>query len=253
VNAARNAAARVDERYANSVMYGGATLDPALLDPLSKAYDGAVCLADRSTGEVLDLLKGIGIGAEDFVAVCGDHGENLGEHGELGHIFSLYEPVLHVPLVVRWPGRLEGGRREAAQVRLQDLYPTVLAAAGVEVPEACGKDARRLDEAPLEPRLLVAEYGPSLGFIDEARMTMPGAPEGVFERFHHEVLAVREPDGPGARKYLRFTRHAPGVAPALLREELYDLAADPGESTNLLEGKDPSARATADRLHALGR
>ena len=164
------------------------------------------------------------------------------------------EPVLHVPLVVRWPGRMPGGRREDAQVRIQDLYPTILAAAGVAVPEACGRDAERLDGAAIAPRLLLAEYGPPLTYEPEARASMPKAPESAFKRFRDELLAVREPDGPGARKYVRVTRHDPGAAPRLLREALFDLAADPGETKNLLEvGAAAAERATADRLHALAK
>ena len=253
VEPAKDAVSRVDEQTANRVMFGGEKADAALLEPLSKGYDGAVCLADRATGEILDLLKDAGIDGSDFLAVCGDHGENLGEHGELGHIFSLHEPVLHVPLVVRWPGRFDGGRREDAQVRIHDLYPTLLAAAGVAVPEPCGSDAERLDAAPLRPRLVVAEYGPPLTYEAEARASMPGAPESCFERFRDQSLAVREPDGAGARKYIRVTRHDPGVPPRLLREVLYDLAADPGETRNLLDGRDAAERATADRLHGLAK
>ena len=254
VNGARTAAAGVGETQANHHLLGIEKVPEATVGDLGRAYDGAVHAADRATAEILGLLRTDGLLEGAFVAVCGDHGENLGEHGELNHIMSVYEPVLHVPLVLRWPGRFEGGRVEDAEVRLQDLYPTILEAAGVEAPAPCGKDALALTESPLRPRTLVAEYGPPLGFLPSARRTFPTAPAEAFERFHLGLLAVREPASvPGARKFLRVTRHEEGGGSRLLREELYDLEADPGERNNLMApAADPGERARADRLRATG-
>jgi arylsulfatase A-like enzyme len=253
VNGARRAAAAVDVKRTRAHMFEGKPVEEELIRDLDAAYDGSVRLDDRWTGEILDLLRAEGILDGAFVAVCSDHGENLGEHGELGHVMSVYEPVLRVPMVVRWPGRLEGGRVEDAQVRLQDLYPTILEAAGVDVPAPCGKDAVSLGESPLRPRVLLAQYGPMLQAIPGVRRALPDAPPAVLDRFRHVYRTVREPASvPGARKYVQVVLPREANTPSILREELYDLAADPGETRNLLgPGAAPAERATADRLKTL--
>jgi arylsulfatase A-like enzyme len=58
----------------------------------------------------------------------------LGEHGLYDHKLGLYEPVLRIPLVLRYPRRVRPGQRIAGPVMLQDLYPTLLGLAGVAEP-----------------------------------------------------------------------------------------------------------------------
>jgi len=254
VNGAKRAAVAVTMKRTSAHIFGGEPVDPETLRDLDAAYDGSVRVDDRCTGEILDALGASGGLANAFVAVCGDHGENLGEHGELSHLMSVYDPVLRVPLVVRWPARIEGGILEDAEVRLQDLYPTILEAAGVPAPPACGGDAVSLTESPLRPRLLVAEHGPSTNALPEARLALPKAPAEVFRRFEYLYRAVRDPASiPGARKLVQVLDPSGEGKPAIVREELYDLAADPGETRNLLGPGAPAAeRAAADRLRAAG-
>ena len=66
-----------------------------------------------------------------LVAVVGDHGESLGEHGEATHGMFVYESDVRVPMILWWPGRLPAGRRVPALVRSIDLAPTLLAAASL--------------------------------------------------------------------------------------------------------------------------
>jgi arylsulfatase A-like enzyme len=254
VNGARRASESYGNREARAVLYGIEPADPSTLGDLDALYDGAVRQDDRVTGEMLDLLRGEGLLDGAFVAVCGDHGENLGEHGQLYHALSVYDPVLHVPMVVRWPGRLEGGRTEDGQVRLQDLYPTVLEAAGVAAPPPCGRDAESLAESPLRPRTAVSSFGPMSLSLPVVRTEFPTAPAELFDRIGWSYRSVRDPDSaPAARKYIRVARVEEGGGMSIVREELYDLAADPGETRNLLgPGESPRDRAAADRLRAEG-
>lgn len=234
VNGARRAAREVTVDAANRHLYGAERIDAGTIRDLGAAYDGAVRLADRATGGILDDLGAAGLLEKALVVVVGDHGENLGEHGELNHMMSVYDPVLRVPLVAAWPGRLEGGRVEEAQVRLQDLYPTLLEAAGVSVPVPCGRDARTLLEAPLRSRVLEAEYGPASDFVEDVRRLDPDLAPEFLDRFRLRWRAVREPSGtPGARKRITVERAAAGGGWTLVREEVYDPAADPGEERDL--------------------
>ncbi len=252
---AARAASTIPEKTALAHLYGVSLLDDRTLRALDVAYDGAVRTDDAAMGGIFDAFRDDGYLENAFVAVTADHGENLGEHGEMSHIMSVHEPVLRVPLVVSWPGRFEGGRVEEAQVRLQDLYPTILEVAGLPVPAPCGRDAVPLTERPLLPRVAVAEYAAPYAYVGEAHAGFPGVPESRWERFYHSLLAVREEaPGRGALKYIA-TRLVDPIQgkETLLKEELFDMAADPGELENLLgAAPEPVHRARADRLRAIG-
>ena len=93
-------------------------------------YDGEIAFDDGVIGSILDRLERLGRLASTIVAVVGDHGESLGEHGEDTHAVFVYESVLRVPMIISWPGRLPAGRRVPALVRGIDLAPTLLDLAG---------------------------------------------------------------------------------------------------------------------------
>ena len=108
-------------------------------------YDGEIAGVDRAVGRLLRVID-----ANTIVAVTADHGEALGDHGEDTHGVFLYEPVMHVPLILRLPGTRP--ERVRARVRLADLAPTLLASAAITptasmqgeslLPLAHGQDAR---------------------------------------------------------------------------------------------------------------
>jgi arylsulfatase A-like enzyme len=132
------------------------------------------------------------------VIVTADHGEELQDHGRLGHGSQLFEESLHVPLVLAGPS-VEPGRRPEV-VQGIDLLPTVLGLLGVAAPPGLpGRDLRLPGEAE---RPVVAETRYGIG---------PGG-ESV------ELLAVRQGDS----KLVH--------TPTLGTLTLYDLAADPGET-----------------------
>jgi arylsulfatase A-like enzyme len=105
-------------------------------------YDGQVAAMDEALGELLAALRTRGRYENALVIVAGDHGELLGEHGQMGHMGRmLYEPLLRVPLVVKHPG---GGARGVVDtpVQLVDLMPTVVEATGATLPD--GLEGTRL-------------------------------------------------------------------------------------------------------------
>jgi len=110
-------------------------------------YDGEVAYVDRQVGRLLDGLASRGLLDTTLVALVADHGENLGEHGLLYRHVGLFDTTTHVPLLVRWPGPPRPGRRFDGLVQTIDLFPTLLAAAGLPVPPQDGIDLRRLSPA----------------------------------------------------------------------------------------------------------
>jgi choline-sulfatase len=93
-------------------------------------YDGEVAFADAQVGRVLDWLRTSGQTDRTLVALTADHGEGLGDHGELTHGMLAYDSTLRVPLIVT----LQGEKTVEGPVSLADLAGTLLHAAGIAVP-----------------------------------------------------------------------------------------------------------------------
>jgi len=186
-------------------------------------YDGEVAYADEIVGRLFDDLKRRGWYDDATIVVLADHGEGLGDHGELEHGLFVYDEAIRVPWIVKVPGG-QAGRRVAAPVQHIDLLPTLLSLAGIAPPaDLRGRDLSAL----LFNRGSIAAQG----IYSEA----------LYARYHFgwsELIAFTDD------RY-RFIK-----AP---REELYDLERDPDERTNLIgeRGQAASAmRAGLDRLVA---
>jgi arylsulfatase A-like enzyme len=95
------------------------------------AYDGAIWWLDHELERLSAELRRRGTLDNSVIIVTADHGELFGEHGLNAHGNSLYEQVLHVPLVIYAPGRLTGGVRIDRAVSLRDLARTIQDLAGV--------------------------------------------------------------------------------------------------------------------------
>jgi arylsulfatase A-like enzyme len=99
----------------------------------AEPYDGEIAYADSAVGKLLRQLKVRGIYDQSVIAVMADHGESLGAHGEDTHGIFLYDETIHVPLLIKLPRGSE--KRIENRVELVDVLPTLLQAAGVEIPQ----------------------------------------------------------------------------------------------------------------------
>jgi arylsulfatase A-like enzyme len=190
---------------------------------LGALYDGEIAYVDRRVGELVDLLAKHRILEDTVVVVTSDHGEMLGEHDLFDHKLNLFEPVLRIPMVLRFPKRVTAGQRITLPVMLQDLYPTLLSLGGVE-PEP-SVEARRLPGitamkpgpirgATLEDPL-IAEYARPSEFLPVMRGL---APQADLSRYDASLVEYTW----GKRKLIWSS-----ASPA----SVYDLSADPGESS----------------------
>ncbi len=116
-------------------------------------------------GTIFSLLKTRGLWEESLIIVLSDHGEEFYDHGRLNHGHSLYDELIRVPLLIRFPHGAHGGRRIRAQVEMIDVLPTVLESLGQPIPEG-------LDGTSLMP--LVREDPGAIG-ADEPRYAISGA------------------------------------------------------------------------------
>ena len=98
---------------------------PAEIKTEMDMYDGAIAYVDDQLGRLFHQLQARGLLDNTVVIVTSDHGEQFGEHGLFLHSSSLYQPLIHVPLVISFPGRLPEGRRVATVVSLRDLAATI--------------------------------------------------------------------------------------------------------------------------------
>ncbi|HET7291943.1 MAG TPA: sulfatase-like hydrolase/transferase [Vicinamibacteria bacterium] len=167
---------------------------------LQGAYDAEIAEADTQLGRLLDALESDGRLGSTLVAVLGDHGEMLGEHGEQTHSFFVYEAAVRIPLVLSGPG--VPARVVKDQVRIVDVMPTALELLKVEAPAAVQGSS-----------LMPLARGVRLG--------LKAVAESWYPRFHYgwsELVTIQD-------ERFKLIR-----AP---RPELYDVQRDPGERDDL--------------------
>ena len=99
-----------------------------------KDYGRVVTAVDENVGRMLDSLDESGLAKNTLVIYSSDQGFYLGEHGWFDKRW-MYEPSLHTPLLVRWPGATKAGSVNEDMVSNLDFAPTMLEAAGLPVPD----------------------------------------------------------------------------------------------------------------------
>jgi len=204
----------------------GTAEDFALLRAL---YDDDMTYLDERIGEIIAALRDRGILDNTLVIVTSDHGEELGEHGLLDHCFEIYNTMLRVPLIIRYPGEGPRGTRRAEMVQTTDLFATVLDVAGVAWKRGPHIHSRSLASA--RPAVPARSH-----VVAERYVSAPWA-SGLMERF---------PRWRGVPLWRRLR----GVQDAEFKyvwgsdgeERLFDLRDDPGETKNVLAEHPAKAR-----------
>jgi arylsulfatase A-like enzyme len=105
-------------------------------DYIIAQYDGAIAYMDACIQTIFQALETHGILDETIVVINGDHGETLYEHECWFDHHGTYDNVLHVPLIIRYPGKVPSNTRVSAFNQHKDLVPTILELAEIEVPDA---------------------------------------------------------------------------------------------------------------------
>jgi len=135
-----------DERYGTvmtKLVFGGTPITPEMQAHFVSQYDGEVAVSDAAVGRVLSKLKALGRYDQALIVVTGDHGDLLGEHGLAGHGTLPFEGLVHVPLVVKYPGAWRAGTRVPGRVSTLGIFGTILSSAGLPYP--AGTQVRTLD------------------------------------------------------------------------------------------------------------
>jgi arylsulfatase A-like enzyme len=155
---------------------------------------------DEQVGEVLDALEENGYLEDSLVIFCSDHGDMLGDHS-MAYKWLMYDPITHIPLIIRYPKGSRGGQHVDDLVSLMDIGPTILDAAGIQIPRY------------LEGRSL-------LGYGDESAVTDVKPREFVVCEDNYQIMMRTK-----THKMVYYIGEEDG--------ELYDLVKDPEELWNL--------------------
>jgi arylsulfatase A-like enzyme len=186
-------------------------------------YDGAIAYMDACIQRLLTRIDELGLAENTLVVLNGDHGETLMDHECYFDHHGIYDCTLHVPLLMRYPGRLPAGRRVPGMTLHQDLVPTLLELLGVRARD-------KFDGESLLPLV----RGERASNYSEFYIT-----ECTWMRKHGwrtpewKLMVALEPD----------FHFKPEV-------ELYNLVLDPGENNNLAEKEPGMVAALRARMDA---
>jgi arylsulfatase A-like enzyme len=178
------------------------TMNDDLRRQAIQAYWASISFMDAQVGRVLDALDRLGLAGRTIVVFTSDHGYHLYDHG-LWQKQSLFERAARVPLIVAAPGKAESGRSTRALSELVDLYPTLADLAGLPAP------------AYLEGVSLAPVLADTAKAVKDAAFTQ-------VRRGELNGYSVRT----DRWRYTAWDEGRQG-------EQLYDMQADPAETTNL--------------------
>ncbi len=188
------------------------TLPPSMLGRLEKLYDGEIAYTDQQFGRFMSELAKMGLDDSTVVVITADHGEEFNDHGGFEHGHTVYDELLHVPLIMRFPSRMKPATVSAV-ARHIDIAPTFCDLAGIDIPPTF--------------------QGESLLGVISATSRRGSATMAETEFWGDLLVAWRNEGYKVIRK--------PGTA------ELYDVATDPKERENLADREsDRLARALAE-------
>ena len=187
----------------------------------SNLYAGEIAYTDHCIGQVISKLKKLKFYDSTLIIITADHGEMLGQHGEKGHGYFIYQGNVRVPLIFKLPGKRRS-KVITKRVGLIDIVPTVCGLLDIETPsEVKGMDlsgAFAGKKLPDQPRNLYCE---SLGPTIYDASPLLGVVTDQYKYIH------------------------------TAREELYDLIKDPGELNNLLTAKPKQANLLKGHLELI--
>ncbi|NIR71676.1 sulfatase [candidate division KSB1 bacterium] len=197
-------------------------LNEAEIEAVTCLYDEEINYVDCKIGELVDYLAHMKLLDHSLLIVTADHGEHLGEHNLYSHVASLYEPIVHIPLILRYPRELASEAASDQPVQHIDLLPTILEVGGSDEGYKLNGAGRNLFEClngEEASRILFAEWEGRIPYF--VRNKLQGVRNHpLVERFRNQLWMARW----GSFKL---------IADSKGHFELYNLDEDPQEQVNL--------------------
>ena len=180
---------------------------------IEQLYDAGIRQLDNELGRLFSTLKTRGILDESLIIITSDHGEEFLDHGRMDHFLTMYQEILHVPLIFHGPN-IPAGLRIKAPVSLVDLAPTILSIAGDE----SGFVTDGFDLSPLI-------RGESVPHFAERPIFGEASGGLTYALMMGQVFPIFRSLRVGNHKLIHNTKDR--------RWSLYDLDKDPGETQDL--------------------
>ena len=197
-------------------------------------YDGEIAYLDWRLGRLFQFLKKEGMYDDTVIIVTADHGEMFGEGGFFWHAFCLYEPLIRVPLIIRYPEWFSRDTRSLEIVQTNDLTPTLLDGLGIDWRYKNDRQGQSFLNGSERRAALTETFNPEL-MIDRWLQRNKGLTKDDFRQYLRDLAAFRTADD-------KFVLSSDGA------HEFYDLIADPGESENLYTDKNERAKKRRSEL-----
>jgi len=186
--------------------------------PVVSRYFGEISLLDAQVGRIIDAVDRLGLGPDTLIVYTVDHGDMCGAHGMIDKHFIMYDDVMRVPMIARWPGVIPAGRTcDDFVINSLDLPGTFLELAGLPVPATFRGE----------------------GLVPLLRDEGTNGREDVFGMYHGNQFGLF------SQRMVR-DRRWKYVWNATAEDELYDLETDPAELRNL--ATDPACAGELARL-----
>jgi arylsulfatase A-like enzyme len=221
-----------------SYIAGVAQMDKDDFKALRALYDGELAYLDFRIGEIIRFLRRRNLLDNTLLIITSDHGENIGEHSLMDHQYCLYDTLLRIPLIIRFPPVFSEGTSVEWQVQLEDIFPTILDLLNIHDETTCSTiQGQSLLPERLEQRkrdYAISEYIGPQPTTAALKRRVPEADDRKIQRFDRSLAAVR------ADKYKL-------IVASDGRDELYNIKTDLGEESNLIE-KEP---AVAEELRQM--
>jgi arylsulfatase A-like enzyme len=203
---------------------------------LRALYDGEIAYLDGQMQMIFQALTDLDIIDETVLIITADHGDNQGEHNLMDHKYCLYDTLIHVPLIIRYPPLLPTGLVINQTVQTVDIFPTIMDILNVERADL----ARQFQGYSLLPEKL--PHRPAQFAVAERRNFSPRLGE-TFAKYPDFDYTVYERDQTAIRTMThKYIWASDG------RDELYEIAVDPGEKHNMIADHPEQVRALRKML-----
>jgi len=207
-------------------------------------YHAEILAFDHYFGQFVAELKSRRLYRNAMVVFMSDHGEEFFEHQGWEHGHGLYEELIRVPLMIKFPGNRHAGRKVDSPAAVVDIMPTVLAACGISLPaelagQIDGRDLMAAESSEEPARTLFSS-------LSLCRMLEKIPPKLALIRGRYKIIVNY--DFP--QESLEYFTPLPRVTGGM---ELYDLESDPGETRNLAEERPDLMRSFMPQITGLRR
>jgi arylsulfatase A-like enzyme len=210
---------------------GETSISDEQFEVLRALYRGEIAYLDANIEAIVTQLRAHGEWENTVLVITSDHGENIGDHGFLGHQYNIYDTLLHVPLIITG-GAFSRGESTDRLVQLSDLPPTILDEFGIQAPTARERfQGYSFHPHTKEPsrEYCCSEYIAPQPSIDELEHRFGSLPTKL-SHYDRSLFAIRTQQ----HKLIRSSDRS---------QAMYDIGDDPAETRDII-GRRPTVETT---------